>query len=96
MGKLNNTPWKKKKQWVDEEIKDKWKWIHNIPKHMECSKTVPRGKFKLIKAYLKNFLKVFILQRSLLAKSIRKQNKVQSQWKEGHNKDQRGSRKKKQ
>lgn len=61
---------------------------------MECSKTVPRGKFKLIKAYLKNFLKVFILQRSLLAKSIRKQNKVQSQWKEGHNKDQRGSRKK--
>lgn len=65
-----------------------------MPKYMECRKTVPRGKFKLIKAYLKNFLKVFILQRSLLAKRIRKQNKVQSQWKEGHNKDQRGSRKK--
>ena len=43
-----------------------------------AAKTVPRGKFKLIKSYLKNFFKVLIKQHSLLATRIRKQNKVQS------------------
>ena len=42
---------------IKEEIKkisrDKWKWKHDDPKPIGCSKTALKGKFKAIQSYLR-------------------------------------------
>lgn len=60
---------------------------------MEHRKAVPRGKFIEIQAFLKKQEKSR-KQPNLPPKRIRKRtNKIQSQQKEGNNKDQRGDKK---
>ena len=74
--------------------RNKWKWKHNFPKCMGCSKSSSKTEVYSDTGLSQEAWKISNKQTNLLAKGIRKKrtNKAQSQQKKGNSKDQRGNK----